>query len=1076
MKFLRTLFSIALLAGVCPPAAAAAMTRGPYLQHGNANAITICWRTDTEGTGMVRFGATAGALVSQTVETTPVRNHFVRLIGLTPATTYYYSVETDGEVQATGSEFFFRTPPEEGGAESVRFWVMGDCGTAGTAVRAVRDAFTPLHAQRRADLVLLLGDNAYGSGTDVQYQAAIFDVFAQYMREVPFWSCLGNHETYAGAEFNGKFAYENIFSFPVAGECGGVASGTERYFSWNHGRVHFISLDSMTASRAVNGTMAQWLTADLQANLQPWVVAFWHHPPYTRGSHNSDTEGPLVEMRQNILPILENHGVDLVLCGHSHSYERSYLLNGHYGLSGDINASHRKNSGTGREDGPTGPYYKAGAGMTPNQGAVYVVAGSSGWTSGGLLNHPAHFVSLNRLGSLVVDVNDTRMDVKFLREVTAGEGPVFDDYFSIIKGTPPPVPVVTRGPYLQKANPTEMTIRWRTATPASGGIRYGTAPGALTSLASEPPVPVTEHSLRLTGLTPDAKYWYAIDGNGQPLVSGPDFFFTTPPPVGDKKPVRVWVLGNAGTQSDEQRKVRDSFRSVHAVRPADLWLMLGDNAYGSGLDSEYQGAVFDMYGGFLQQLPLWSCIGNHETYGGAGPDGKFAYERIFDFPAAGECGGVASGTERYYSWDYANIHFIALDSETSSRLAGGPMAQWLATDLASNTQTWTIVCFHHPPYTKGTHDSDREEEHIEMRENIIPILEQHGVDLVLGGHSHVYERSHFLKDHSGDSTTFSLAHKLDGGGGRLSGNGAYKKYKGPKSDQTGTVYVVAGSSGQRGSGELNHPAHFVSLAETGSVIIDVSDQQMDALFLREQQNPEDPPLYQDTFTIQKGLTRPAQVPAGLSVLPLDAAHAALHWEDSSPWEDGYKILLSINGGHFSIIGTVPPDTTGFICTGLTAGGSYAFKVQAYNSGGEADSAPYEWTHSPAALPVSSIGIWRFIHWGAADAAGVRADAENPDGDGLANLIEYALGTSPRDAFHAPGFSITASPGGAVFQFQRIAAADLTYTVEVSPTMAAGSWVPAFTSSGSANTTGPVSVPITTAAGRQFTRLRVTLNP
>ena len=69
--------------------------------------------------------------------------------------------------------------------------------------------------------------------------------------------------------------------------------------------------------------MAIWLRSDLAVTTNRWLVAFWHHPPYTKGSHDSDAEAELIEMRQNIVPILEAGGVDLVLSGHSHSYERS---------------------------------------------------------------------------------------------------------------------------------------------------------------------------------------------------------------------------------------------------------------------------------------------------------------------------------------------------------------------------------------------------------------------------------------------------------------------------------------------------------------------------------------------------------------------------------------------------------------------------------------------------------------------------------------------------------------------------------------------------------------------------------
>ena len=93
------------------------------------------------------------------------------------------------------------------------------------------------------------------------------------------------------------------------------------------------------------------LRADLAATTQDWVIAYFHHPPYTKGSHDSDNPsdsgGRMRDMRENILPILDSTGVDLVMTGHSHSYERSFLLNGHYGLSTTLADSMVIDSGDG---------------------------------------------------------------------------------------------------------------------------------------------------------------------------------------------------------------------------------------------------------------------------------------------------------------------------------------------------------------------------------------------------------------------------------------------------------------------------------------------------------------------------------------------------------------------------------------------------------------------------------------------------------------------------------------------------------------------------------------------------------
>src|SRR5205823_3298236 len=148
-------------------------------------------------------------------------------------------------------------------------------------------------------------------------------------------------------------------------------------------------------------------------------------------SHDSDSESEPQQMRQYANPILESYGVDLVLGGHSHSYERSYLLNGHYGSSNTLTSAMILDKGDGRVDG-NGAYEKPVA-STPNKGAVYTVAGSSGQTSGGALNHPSMYMSLNVLGSLVLDVNGAQLDAKFLNSSGSTQ-----DHFTIKKdlGTP----------------------------------------------------------------------------------------------------------------------------------------------------------------------------------------------------------------------------------------------------------------------------------------------------------------------------------------------------------------------------------------------------------------------------------------------------------------------------------------------------------------------------------------------------------------------------------------------------------------------------------------------------------------
>jgi len=133
-------------------------------------------------------------------------------------------------------------------------------------------------------------------------------------------------------------------------------------------------------------------------------------------------------MRQNALPILEAWGVDLVLGGHSHSYERSYLIDGHYGVSTTLDpVTMVLNPGDGNETGD-GVYEKPNIVAAENEGAVYAVAGSSGKVSGGALDHPAMYVGLAELGSMVLDIVGNRLDAVFIDDT----GLVLDE-FTIMK-------------------------------------------------------------------------------------------------------------------------------------------------------------------------------------------------------------------------------------------------------------------------------------------------------------------------------------------------------------------------------------------------------------------------------------------------------------------------------------------------------------------------------------------------------------------------------------------------------------------------------------------------------------------
>lgn len=402
---------------------AVALTRGPYLQLGTPTSMVVRWRTDVAATGMVRIGDQPGALSRTVTESSATTEHEVVIADLKPDTRYFYAVGDNARSLAGDASYTFVTAPVAGTAKPTRIWAIGDAGTANKDQAAVRDAYYAYTKQRPTDVFLMLGDNAYDTGTDQDYQKAVFNVYHEVMRQTPVWPTLGNHDTAQGRETDARYPYFKMMTLPQRGEAGGLPSGSEYYYSFDYGMIHFICLDSQTNRRTRDSAQVKWLEQDLAATKAPWIIAYWHHPPYSRGSHDTDKDRESIEMRANVLPILEAGGCDLVLSGHSHSYERSYLLKGHYGVANTLTPAMKVDSGTGA---PATPYRKPAV----DQGTVYVVAGSSGKISGGKLNHPAHVVSLNKLGSLVVDVAGDQMKAVFLRE----DGSV-DDAFTIIKPT-----------------------------------------------------------------------------------------------------------------------------------------------------------------------------------------------------------------------------------------------------------------------------------------------------------------------------------------------------------------------------------------------------------------------------------------------------------------------------------------------------------------------------------------------------------------------------------------------------------------------------------------------------------------
>ncbi len=461
----------------------------------------------------------------------------------------------------------------------------------------------------------------------------------------------------------------------------------------------------------------------------------------------------------------------------------------------------------------------------------------------------------------------------------------------VVGAAPADAAELVRRPYLQKTSETSTTIVWRTSEPTTGEVRYGVDPTDLERSATSD-VEDPNHAVEITGLTPDTTYYYAVFSAGQLLASPaeldprqvPLHTFTTHPEVGSERPFRAWVVGDSGTGSLRQLQVADAMLNrVGTARP-DLFLHMGDMAYGDGTDEQFTSRFFAPYADILSNTTVWPTMGNHEGHTSNSSEQTGPYYEGYHLPTAGESGGLPSGTEAYYSYDYANVHFIVLDSYESDRNPGGAMLTWLEEDLAATDQEWIVAYFHHPPYTKGSHDSDREREHIDMRENATPILEAGGVDLVMGGHSHVYERSYLLDGaYQTPSTSFGI---IDGGDGRILGDGPYQKEPGVTNG--GALYVVAGHGGTGVRAQGEHPLMYITEPINGSVLLDFEQGRLTITNVRWDG------VVSDTAVLVKGRSVVVGLPDG-GEKQRPGALRPIRWASTGDVGD-VAILFSCDGG------------------------------------------------------------------------------------------------------------------------------------------------------------------------------------
>jgi hypothetical protein len=319
-----------------------------------AEEVIVSWVTPSAVSNpVVVVGTTAGGfgrtVPAETLTYTDANNgvetfvQHARIHGLHPDTDYVYKIVSDSETQLTSA---FRTAPR--GRCAFRFTTVGDMGCGNTAYsKASINLMATAAAIEQFDPVVHLvnGDLAYAnSNAKVQTQ-----VWEQYFNNTqlsaanrPWMPTLGNHENEPGNGPQGYLSYQTRFALPKnhSGDFEG------NWYSFQIGSVLFVMLDNNDVCYQVDtgtylstgenqiltgyssGEQLEWLEKTLkQASVDKsvdWIVAVMHQPAMS----TSNADGADLGIRENWMPLFYKYGVDFVLAGHDHDYERSYVVKG----------------------------------------------------------------------------------------------------------------------------------------------------------------------------------------------------------------------------------------------------------------------------------------------------------------------------------------------------------------------------------------------------------------------------------------------------------------------------------------------------------------------------------------------------------------------------------------------------------------------------------------------------------------------------------------------------------------------------------------------------------------------------
>lgn len=191
-------------------------------------------------------------------------------------------------------------------------------------------------------------------------------------------------------------------------------------------------------------------------------------------------------------------------------------------------------------------------------------------------------------------------------------------------------------------------------------------------------------------------------------------------------------IGTSGTESNTAAWQLSLDNGMDMYPSTDMILCVGDQVNTASDEEQYDGFLASEY---LRQVPVAVAIGNHDV-------GSILYSAHYAIPNVSDLGGSTSAGEDGYDFYFVqgNTLFMCLNSNNANYAEHQAFMEDAI--AAVPDATWTVVYFHHAPYSAASHADDTQIESI--RDAMPPIFTELGIDLVLNGHDHVYTRSYLM--------------------------------------------------------------------------------------------------------------------------------------------------------------------------------------------------------------------------------------------------------------------------------------------------------------------------------------------